>query len=145
MSKNSTERLDPKGKKNNLKKLLDVNSSNSGNGSISDPTFPLPSNISSLPIGQSDILSKVQAFLPQLKKANEELEQKDLSKLDIESVDEDGQYIEMNLGLGVYDMKNSEQSDSDEDVEEEENSNEEKLKIPNNKNQSGKKPVIEEL
>lgn len=42
------------------------------------------------------VLSRVQAFLPQLKNANEQLEKTDPSKLDIENVDEeDGQYIEM--------------------------------------------------
>lgn len=42
------------------------------------------------------VLSRVQAFLPQLKNANEQLEKADPSKLDIENVDEeDGQYIEM--------------------------------------------------
>lgn len=38
----------------------------------------------------------MQAFLPQLQKANEELETADPKSLDIENVEEeDGQYIEM--------------------------------------------------
>ncbi|KAI8643391.1 hypothetical protein BD408DRAFT_414832 [Parasitella parasitica] len=85
---------------------------------------------------------QVQAFLPQLKTANECLENKDLSELDIENVnDEDGQYIEMNLGLGVYGEKKSEQSDSD---DQDENSDNEKLIIPNGTS-AGKpeKPLIE--
>lgn len=43
------------------------------------------------------VLSRVQAFLPQLQTANKELDNKDPSELDIENVDEeqDGQYIEM--------------------------------------------------
>jgi hypothetical protein len=42
------------------------------------------------------VLSRVQAFLPQLKSANEQLEKVDPSKLDIENVEEeDSQYIEM--------------------------------------------------
>ncbi|GAA5801694.1 hypothetical protein EDC94DRAFT_611184 [Helicostylum pulchrum] len=75
------------------------------------------------PVGPpSDILSRVQAFLPQLKSANEQLKAADPKKLDIENVDEESeQYIEMNLGLGVYEQKVPGQSDS-EDSEEEEDS-----------------------
>lgn len=41
-------------------------------------------------------MSRVQAFLPQLKNANEQLDTSDLSKLNIENVEEEeGQYIEM--------------------------------------------------
>ncbi|CAO0794613.1 unnamed protein product [Mucor circinelloides] len=95
------------------------------------------------PVGQSDILSRVQAFLPQLKNANEQLEKADPSKLDIENVDEeDGQYIEMNLGLGVYEEKKPGQSDSEDD----EDSDEEKLIIPNSTPvDKSKKPSIQML
>ena len=42
------------------------------------------------------VLSRVQSFLPQMQTANEQLRQQDVSKLDIENVQEDdGQYIEM--------------------------------------------------
>lgn len=42
------------------------------------------------------VLSRVQAFLPQLKSANEQLKAVDPKKLDIENVDEESeQYIEM--------------------------------------------------
>ncbi|KAL1926785.1 hypothetical protein VTP01DRAFT_5431 [Rhizomucor pusillus] len=67
----------------------------------------------------SDILSRVQAFLPQLKSANEELSKADPSKLNIENLeDEDERYIEMNLGLGVFEEKrpgNASDSNSDDD------------------------------
>lgn len=44
----------------------------------------------------------MQAFLPQLQKANEELETADPKSLDIENVEEeDGQYIEMVWNLVV--------------------------------------------
>lgn len=44
------------------------------------------------------VLSRVQAFLPQLKSANEELSKADPSKLNIENLeDEDERYIEMVL------------------------------------------------
>ncbi|KAI8372548.1 hypothetical protein EDC96DRAFT_52232 [Choanephora cucurbitarum] len=68
--------------------------------------------------GSSDILSRVQAFLPQMKEANEQLKHADPSKLDIENVDDQEQYIEMNLGLGVFEEKKDESdSSSDEDIE----------------------------
>ncbi|KAI8387271.1 hypothetical protein BD560DRAFT_381962 [Blakeslea trispora] len=104
--------------------------------------------------GSSDILSRVQAFLPQMKEANEQLRNADPSKLDIENVDEDQQYIEMvrfascclyyrltfsflkNLGLGVFEEK---KDDSDSEEEEEE---EEEIKIPKQASSSGK---IEEI
>ncbi|KAJ2156540.1 hypothetical protein GGF46_005117 [Coemansia sp. RSA 552] len=62
----------------------------------------------------SDLLSRLQAFLPQIAEANEKLETdvaKDPSKHDIENVGSDErQYIEMDLGLGVFDMKPKEES-----------------------------------
>lgn len=84
------------------------------------------------------VLSRVQAFLPQLKSANEELSKADPSKLNIENLeDEDERYIEMvlfrqsgltsiddaynalqNLGLGVFEEKrpgNASDSNSDDD------------------------------
>ncbi|KAL3456894.1 hypothetical protein BJX64DRAFT_281014 [Aspergillus heterothallicus] len=62
---------------------------------------------------QPSLLSKISAFLPQMKSANEDLQKeiaagrsKDI-QLDAESDEEhrDGQYIEMNLGLGVLEEK----------------------------------------
>ncbi|KAJ1963770.1 hypothetical protein GGI12_001855 [Dipsacomyces acuminosporus] len=57
----------------------------------------------------SALLSRLQAFLPQIAEANKKLEVEsaaDPDKLNIENVDEnEGRYIEMDLGLGVFDMK----------------------------------------
>ncbi|KAJ2879715.1 hypothetical protein H4R27_005145 [Coemansia aciculifera] len=57
----------------------------------------------------SDLLSRLHSFLPQIAIANKQLEAdiaEDPHKLDIENVDEnEEQYIEMDLGLGVFDMK----------------------------------------
>ncbi|KAK7437390.1 hypothetical protein VKT23_018635 [Stygiomarasmius scandens] len=66
----------------------------------------------------SELLSRVQAFLPQMEASNALLSQKaqaDPLSVDIEHV-EDGveQYIEMNLGLGVFETK---RSPSDRDAE----------------------------
>ncbi|KAF1924208.1 uncharacterized protein M421DRAFT_14286, partial [Didymella exigua CBS 183.55] len=63
-----------------------------------------------------DIRTFLKDFLPQLKAANEELEaerkQGTLKKREIDAVDgeDDEQYIEMNLGLGVLKMKDGEDS-----------------------------------
>ncbi|KAJ2892931.1 hypothetical protein GGI21_005505 [Coemansia aciculifera] len=56
----------------------------------------------------SELLSRLHSFLPQIAEANKRLEvdiADDPHKLDIENVGEDDeQYIEMDLGLGVFDM-----------------------------------------
>ncbi|KAF9904790.1 hypothetical protein BX616_001203 [Lobosporangium transversale] len=59
---------------------------------------------------QSDLLARLEDFLPKIKEANAQLEQQikqDPKALDIENVDEESgeQYIEMDLGLGVFDLK----------------------------------------
>ncbi|OJJ49832.1 hypothetical protein ASPZODRAFT_12944 [Penicilliopsis zonata CBS 506.65] len=77
----------------------------------------------------SDILARVSSFLPQLRSANEAL-QKDIAagkSKDIlldEAGEEEGQYIEMNLGLGVLeetqsndDHENSSSPDLDRETE----------------------------
>ncbi|THU88753.1 hypothetical protein K435DRAFT_781923 [Dendrothele bispora CBS 962.96] len=66
----------------------------------------------------SELLSRVQAFLPQMEASNALLTQKaqaDPLSVDIEHV-EDGveQYIEMNLGLGVFETKKSPSSEDTE-------------------------------
>lgn len=57
----------------------------------------------------SELLSRVQAFLPELAASNAELEtraREDPGSVDIENVNpEAGQYIEMNLGLGVFEQR----------------------------------------
>ncbi|KAF9209651.1 hypothetical protein BGZ49_002445 [Haplosporangium sp. Z 27] len=59
---------------------------------------------------QSNLLSRLEDFLPKIKEANAQLDQKlkeDPKSVDIENVDEESgeQYIEMDLGLGVFDLK----------------------------------------
>ncbi|CAO3634938.1 unnamed protein product [Cunninghamella blakesleeana] len=85
-------------------------------------TIPPPENRKTFKIEpNNDILSRIQAFLPQIQQANQQLKSVDPKKLDIENIDDDNQqYIEMNLGLGVYDLKpksslSDEEDDDDED------------------------------
>ncbi|KAF9350067.1 hypothetical protein BGX26_011699 [Mortierella sp. AD094] len=59
---------------------------------------------------ESNLLARLEDFLPKIKEANAQLDQKlkeDPKSVDIENVDEESgeQYIEMDLGLGVYDLK----------------------------------------
>ncbi|KAG0245667.1 hypothetical protein B0O80DRAFT_439258 [Mortierella sp. GBAus27b] len=59
---------------------------------------------------QSDLIGRLEDFLPKIKEANAKLEEQfkaDPKSVDIENVDEKSgeQYIEMNLGLGVFDLK----------------------------------------
>ncbi|KAG6859795.1 hypothetical protein C0995_003883 [Termitomyces sp. Mi166 len=56
----------------------------------------------------SDLLSRVQAFLPALEASNALLSSQDRSQIDVEHIDSDsGPYIEMNLGLGLFDVRGS--------------------------------------
>ncbi|RHZ64268.1 NOPCHAP1/New4 family protein [Aspergillus thermomutatus] len=69
-----------------------------------------------------DLLSRLSAFLPKMKSANEDLQReiaagrgKDLQLDEVE--DQEGQYIEMNLGLGVLEEKRADCSSStDEEI-----------------------------
>ncbi|KAF9546056.1 hypothetical protein EC957_010192 [Mortierella hygrophila] len=61
-------------------------------------------------VDKSDLLSRLEDFLPKIKEANVQLDQQlkaDPKAVDIENVDEENgeQYIEMDLGLGVFDLK----------------------------------------
>ncbi|KAI9837251.1 MAG: hypothetical protein M1819_000325 [Sarea resinae] len=101
---------------------------------------PMPASVSSIPTlprrqkpdisrtafapGSSALLSRLSSFLPELAAANASLEEDRLAgrlgERNIENVDEEdgGQYIEMNLGLGVLEEKdpNASSSSSDSDT-----------------------------
>ncbi|OCH92446.1 hypothetical protein OBBRIDRAFT_791325 [Obba rivulosa] len=73
---------------------------------------------STFPVPPSELLARVQAFLPQLAASNAELSrraQEDPHSVDIENVDDDEQVIEMSLGLGVLEAKREGVQSSDED------------------------------
>ncbi|KAL3480389.1 hypothetical protein BJX99DRAFT_254692 [Aspergillus californicus] len=106
--------------------IADVDSSaQSRERETNDPALNGSEQIPSLPArrkpnirkfqGDSSLLSKISAFLPQMKSANEDLQRevdagnvKEIVQLDNEDEDQgDGQYIEMNLGLGVLEEQRS--------------------------------------
>jgi len=99
----------------------------------------------------SDLLSRLNAFLPEMKAANEGLG----AGHNIEDVEEEDEtYVEMNLGLGVLEQRKPEGSGSDSDFasnnEEEENGDEDLLgNLLNASNCHGKhphgKPSIQEV
>ncbi|KAE8378869.1 hypothetical protein BDV26DRAFT_181816 [Aspergillus bertholletiae] len=88
----------------------DVKSDNGSDHSL--PRIPAPQKPQMYRIDKNpDLLSRLSAFLPQMKSANDKLQQeieagrgKDLM-LDDEDDQTDGQYIEMNLGLGILEEK----------------------------------------
>ena len=63
-------------------------------------------------IGSSETLAKVKNFLPQMRQADELLKQKmqDGKDVNIENVDEQSNYIEMNVGL--YEQKKKDGEDN---------------------------------
>ncbi|KAJ3799441.1 hypothetical protein GGU11DRAFT_777074 [Lentinula aff. detonsa] len=69
----------------------------------------------------SELLSRVQAFLPQIEASNTILTQRaetDPQSVDMEQLEDDSErYIEMNLGLGVFNMEPQGQSAEEQDTE----------------------------
>ncbi|KAH9040277.1 hypothetical protein EDB83DRAFT_2411068 [Lactarius deliciosus] len=54
----------------------------------------------------TELLSRVQQFLPQLEQSNAELAHRDPQSIDIEHIEEtDERVIQMNLGLGVFEQR----------------------------------------
>ncbi|EKV06778.1 hypothetical protein Pdw03_3766 [Penicillium digitatum] len=75
--------------------------------------------------GDSELLSRLNAFLPKMKNANEDLQRQieagEAEDLVLDNADETGeQYIEMNLGLGVLEERRDGDSASDEETDDEE-------------------------
>ncbi|KAJ5301487.1 hypothetical protein N7508_006350 [Penicillium antarcticum] len=75
--------------------------------------------------GDSELLSRLSAFLPQMKTANEDLQREieagRVGDLVLDNADEGGeQYIEMDLGLGVLEEKKDGDSSSEDDDDKEE-------------------------
>ncbi|KAI9244799.1 hypothetical protein BY458DRAFT_591334 [Sporodiniella umbellata] len=123
----------------NLSNLLNINKENQD---LDQPTFLSTEKKTYQLSSSSDVLSRVQAFLPKIQQANEILKHEDASKLDIENVDKDAeQYIEMNLGLGVYDTK-KEGENTDEDCSDSEEEQVD-IKLPSSTKNPDKKPIIE--
>ncbi|KAJ5717125.1 hypothetical protein N7488_002771 [Penicillium malachiteum] len=65
--------------------------------------------------GNSELLARLSAFLPKMKSANEDLEKEIAAgrgkDVVLDEVDDDKDYIEMNLGLGVLEEKRGDNAD----------------------------------
>ncbi|KAF2202790.1 hypothetical protein GQ43DRAFT_298999 [Delitschia confertaspora ATCC 74209] len=92
----------------------------------------------------SDLKARLQSFLPQLKAANEELERErragTLKNRVIEGDEGGGEYIEMDLGLGVLEHKghNGEDKESEDESEDDEDNADENKERSNEKDILGK-------
>ncbi|EIN11830.1 hypothetical protein PUNSTDRAFT_131982 [Punctularia strigosozonata HHB-11173 SS5] len=102
--------------------LEKLNTPSKSHPSGSKPGFPFgDAQPDSQPGSTSQLLERVQAFLPQLAESNAELlrrAQNEPSSADIEHFNGDEeQYIEMNLGLGVFEQRRQGgQEDDDEET-----------------------------
>ncbi|OZJ01814.1 hypothetical protein BZG36_05165 [Bifiguratus adelaidae] len=95
MARKQREYLDLSSKEDTIAQLLHPKATDAE--PTDRTTFPLP---------PSDLESRLSAFLPQLQSSNAQLTERlktDPASVDIEQVE--GPHIEMNLGLGVFDVK----------------------------------------
>ncbi|TFK95743.1 hypothetical protein BDV98DRAFT_577239 [Pterulicium gracile] len=74
-------------------------------------TFPVPPN--------TELLDRIQNFLPQMQAANEALGEAKAEDLNIENLQDEESFIEMNLGLGVFESRpeNGETMDTSSDTD----------------------------
>ncbi|KAG2218325.1 hypothetical protein INT45_007720 [Circinella minor] len=163
----SSDLLNIPSRKKTLAKLLDVNDQKDNKNEDDISTVPIVEEAPGIPkekpkmfkIDSSNdtkeidlellVLARVQSFLPQMQTANEQLRQQDPSKLDIENIHEEDQYIEMNLGLGVFEQKkkNGENEESESDSNDDDNDNDNDIVIPSvtNRQTKNEKPNIQLL
>ncbi|KAJ8589056.1 hypothetical protein M405DRAFT_852286 [Rhizopogon salebrosus TDB-379] len=94
----------------NLLEQINISSSpKSTSSSAAPPIFDFGERKTFAVDPPSELLARIQDFLPRLKAENDSLAQRirdDPSSVDIENIEEDTeQYIEMNLGLGVLETR----------------------------------------
>ncbi|KAG2183665.1 hypothetical protein INT43_006673 [Umbelopsis isabellina] len=116
----SAELLDFPTRSETIAKLLSDTKDTMPEPAAESSTIPPPELRKTFKVApQSDLLSRLHSFLPEIESANRQLNElvsQDPKKVDIENVEEDGQYIEMNLGLGVFEEKKPADSDDESDV-----------------------------
>ncbi|GLB45178.1 putative protein with domain of unknown function (DUF4598) [Lyophyllum shimeji] len=99
--------------------LEKLNAPSSSPAALSPPFNPPTQRPEPHPVPESELLARIRAFLPALEASNVELAQRaqnDPSSVDIEHVDDGAeQYIEMNLGLGLFEQRGSRPEGDSED------------------------------
>lgn len=112
----------------NLLEQLNSSSPSKNTSNAAPPTFEFGERKTYAVDPPSELLARIQDFLPRLKEENDSLAQRirdNPSSADIENIEEDAeQYIEMNLGLGVLETrpKNSDSHSDDEESDSEDSS-----------------------
>ncbi|CCG83262.1 protein of unknown function [Taphrina deformans PYCC 5710] len=109
----ANELLDGSKKSHNMLKLAKTPGNDHSSRKSSKPLISKPE------IQSSNIRSRLNSFLPDLKAANEALPE-DRSSLNIEKLDDADQYIEMDLGLGVLEEKHEDDDSSSSSGDDEE-------------------------
>ncbi|KAI9227170.1 MAG: hypothetical protein DHS80DRAFT_32021 [Piptocephalis tieghemiana] len=128
--KHSRERLDVKRNQGRWKLPEDTTTVTSGETLIKELddqgretlTIPPIEDRRTFRVGpSSDVLSRLEAFLPQISAANQVLaSSEDASKYNMEDISPDApQVIQMDLGLGVYEEKRPGEEEEEEEEEEE--------------------------
>ncbi|KAI6152304.1 hypothetical protein BKA82DRAFT_4109699 [Pisolithus tinctorius] len=109
-----------------LERLNETSKANAARDVASGPRIPGILDCKAYPIEPpTELLSRVQAFLPALRESNEALAQQNPEDLDIENIGKDEeQYIEMNLGLGVFEAKRRRKNASNDDSGEDDSDSE---------------------
>ncbi|KAI6130258.1 hypothetical protein EDD16DRAFT_1700773 [Pisolithus croceorrhizus] len=109
-----------------LERLNETSRASASTGITPDPMIPRISDRRAYAVEPpTELLSRVQAFLPAIHASNEALAQRNPEDLDIENVGEDEEhYIEMNLGLGVFKAKRRRKNMSSKDSDESDSSSE---------------------
>lgn len=112
----------------NLLEQLNSSSPSRNTSNAAPPTFDFGERKTYAVDPPSELLARIHDFLPRLKEENDSLAkrvQDNPSSADIENIEEDvEQYIELNLGLGVFETrpKDSDSHSDDEESESEDSS-----------------------
>lgn len=95
-----------------LERLNDTSSGTNPHGILNN------SERNTHPVAPTELLARVQAFLPAIHASNEALAQKSRDEVNVENVEDDEElYIEMNLGLGVFETKRRRSTTSEGSIE----------------------------
>ncbi|KAI0043798.1 hypothetical protein FA95DRAFT_1473299, partial [Auriscalpium vulgare] len=95
--------------------LESLNSSNStaAAGPTGPPSFDFGNRETFAVEPNAELLARLRLFLPQMEAANAQLQQQDARSIDIENVARGQPYVQMDLGLGVFEARRRDGSGED--------------------------------